>query len=182
MLAPLCVSVCSRDFFSPEKELIMFTRFKKPWLAVLVAGLLVFSFQLSGCAKEPEESASLDGYWLSGGAYADGFEISGKNFLQYSDANKTVSFAGTIENDPDLSADAGIIIIKITDDGAWDTMTVGSYYGISWKNLSDDGVSESSAFKTDGNKNAGLPTLDEAKNEYTVENLYYGFYGDYARQ
>lgn len=160
----------------------MFTRFKKPWLAVLVAGLLVFSFQLSGCAKEPEESASLEGYWLYSGAYADGFEITGNNFLQYSDAKKTVSFAGTIENAPDLSADAGIIIIKITDDGAWDTMTVGSYYGISWKNLSETGVSESSAFKVGGTKNSGLPTLEEAKTEYTVANLYFGIYGDYARQ
>jgi hypothetical protein len=159
----------------------MLARSRKTWLAVLVAGLLVFPLLVSSCAKEPDDSASLEGYWLSGGSWVDGFEIDGKNFSQYDDGKKTVSFAGTIEGNPDLTDETGILIIKVTDAGTWGK-TVGAYLGISWKNLNDDGVSEASAYKYGSTNNSGVATLAEAKKEYTVANDYFGIYGEYNRE
>lgn len=159
-------------------------RSNKPWLAVLVAGLLVFPLLVTSCAKEPDDPASLEGYWLSGGAYPDAFEVSGKNFTQYEDDKKTVLFSGTIANDPDLTAESGTIIVKLADDGKYHSMTAGYFFGFHWQNLSDSGVSAAYAYKSPYTNpaNSGVATLTEAQAEYTVANEYFGKHGDYERK
>lgn len=159
----------------------MNTRSKKTWLAVLVAGLLVFPLLVSSCAQEPD-SSTLEGYWLSD--KSDGFEVSGKNFAQFfidTNNSKQITFTGTIVGEPDITAESGILIIKIVTTSTYGP-TVGLYYGISWKNLKGNGVSESAAYKTGGSKNSGVATIDEAMAEYSVANDYYGFYSDCNRQ
>jgi hypothetical protein len=126
---------------------------------------------------EPE---NLIGYWES--VFGDGFEIitAGTDMLyQYDDADKTVSFAGEIVNDPDFSASTGYITVKITDAGTW-MKTVDEYYVIHWQNLSGDVVEESCAYKDGGEST--MPTQETAETEFTVENGYFDFHGEYERQ
>ena len=149
--------------------------------AILVAALVI----LSGCdlASSREEGA-LTGYWKS--VHGDGFEItgnlfSGYHYTQFDDADKSISFAGTVANEPDFDATSGYIIIRITDTGNWGK-TEGAYLGIHWENLSDSLVAASSAYKAGSAYNNGIESLSEALAEYTVKNGYFGYYGDYQKQ
>lgn len=153
-----------------------------PMILLFVVGLQSFtSCDLLGDKKED----SLVGYWKSG--YGDGFEIKwdassgGYLFKQYDDANKTVSFAGVIVNNPDLAASTGYILLRITDGGTW-YKTVDTYYGVHWKDFTGDTVKEASAYKVGGANNDGMPTAEQAIQEYTVENGYFIYYGEYQRQ
>lgn len=159
--------------------------FKRIFRVILAVSLLAGSLSLTGCDTLFSNDSSsgdpaLSGYWES--TY-DGFEIDGSNFLQYDDAAKAVSFAGTIQGNPNLDKKAGSFTIKITDTGSWGK-TVGAYYIIMWKNLTDDGVSQSSANNGDFTdvKNNGMSTAALAEKEYTIENGYFGYFGDYLKQ
>jgi len=159
----------------------MNSRFKRTLLAAAAAAVL-----LCGCdlASSSGDAVSLAGRWIS--AYGDGFEISGSDssgylYTQYDDSSRNVSFAGSIVNDPDLYDTSGYIIIKITDSGTWVKQT-GYYLSIHWKSLSDVGVALSSAYKTGSQYNNGIATETEAALEYTVENGYFGYYGEYQKQ
>ncbi|MCX7786499.1 MAG: hypothetical protein N2442_02235 [Spirochaetes bacterium] len=162
-------------------------RTSRAMVLVLVSFLFVAGLQsITSCDLFRVKSEdSLVGYWKSG--YGDGFEIKwdsssgGYLFKQYDDANKTVSFAGTIENNPDLTASTGYIVIRITDGGTW-YKPVGSYYVVHWKDFTGDTVKEASAYKVGGTNNDGMPTAQQALQEYTVENGYFGYYGEYQRQ
>ncbi len=140
---------------------------------------------LSGCdlATSSTEGA-LTGYWKS--TFGDGFELSGDTlegfrYVQYNDADRNIAFAGSVVNNPDFNNSTGYIIILITGPVAWD-ITEGSYYAVHWKNLSGSVVASASAFKYGGAHNNGMETLAEALAEYTVENGYYGYYGEYEKQ
>lgn len=156
----------------------------------VLLGLLIFAVAMVGlqtltsCDLAGSKSEdSLKGYWKS--SYEDGFEIYYENldlkYKQYDNAAKTVSFAGNVVNNPDLTASSGYIIIKITDGGTWGK-TVNAYYACHWKEFTGDTVKGSAAFKVGGTNNDGMPTAEAAAAEYTVENGYYTFYGTYQRQ
>ncbi len=151
-------------------------------MGAALAACLVF---LSGCdlATSSTES-SLVGYWMS--AYGDGFELSGNSlegfqYVQYDDADRNISFAGTVANTPDYYADSDYLIILVTNPGTWGK-NKGTYVAIHWKNLSGSLVASASAYKTGGDHNNGMETLNDALDEYTVDNGYYGYYGEYERQ
>lgn len=146
----------------------------------LVAGVQSFiSCDLEG---SDSSSDSLVGYWKS--SWGDGFELYYENlqlkFKQYDDAEKNLSFAGNVVNKPDLTAESGYLIIQITDGGSWGK-TERYYYAVHWKSFLGDTLKGAAAYKDEG-ENSGLPTAEEATEEYTVENGYYTFYGDYERQ
>lgn len=145
---------------------------------VRLAAVLVAVFSLFISCESPTQTSSsstLSGYYKS--SYGDGFEVSGSTLTQYDDSSKTVSFAGTIENGPNLSSSSGLIIIKITSAGSW-YKTVGTYYGIRWKNLTSSAVSESSAYSSSLEEPT---TLSEAETYFDSDSLY-TYYGDYLLQ
>lgn len=149
---------------------------QRSFVVLLTLGLL-----LLGACESPQTPAappSLVGYWKS--SYGDGFEVSGSTFTQYDDASKSVSFAGTIQGTPDMTAVAGSLTLQITDPGTW-KKTAGRYYVVRWKALSARGVKESSA----SNYPAATPEPDTqagAEAAFTEANGSFGYYGDYARQ
>jgi hypothetical protein len=151
-------------------------------LLAIALGVGVQSF--TSCELEGSSSSdSLLGYWKS--SYGDGFELYYESnqlrLKQYDDAEKNLSFAGNVVNNQALTAGSGYLIIRITDGGSW-VKTEGYYYAVHWKDFTGDTVKGAAAFIYGGDKNAGLPTAEEAAAEYTVENRYYIFYGDYERQ
>ena len=158
---------------------------KHPRIRLMVAALAACLVLLSGCELATSSAdGALTGYWTS--VYGDGFELSGNTlagfrYVQYDDADRNVSFAGTVVNNPDFDASTGYIIILVTDPGSW-AKTEGSYYAVHWKNLSGSLVASASAFKYGGTYNNGMTTIDGALAEYTVENGYYGYYGEYTLQ
>ena len=138
---------------------------------------------LTSCAAVtgPQASsapASLAGYWKSG--YGDGFQISGTSYTQYDDAARSVSFAGTIVNAPDLTASAGELTVRITNAGTW-TKTVGKFYVVRWKALTAGGVQQSAASGWP-NPTPEPATQADAESVFTVANGYFTMYGEYARQ
>jgi len=135
---------------------------------------------LGACASPTgttTSAPSLSGYFKS--TFGDGFEVSGTSFKQYDDAAKTLSFAGTIANNPDLKATAGTLIVRITTPGTW-AKTVDTYYAIRWKNLTSAGASASSASAYP----AVTPqptTLSEATTTFAADG-YFTYFGEYGRQ
>lgn len=153
---------------------------------VLVLSIMAGLQILTSCSLVGSESEeSLNGYWKS--SYGDGFEIYYDydnlvlKYKQYNNTEKDVSFAGTVVNNPDLTAASGYIIIQITEAGTWEK-TVGSYYACHWKDFTGDTVKHAAAFKVGGTNNNGMETAADAEQEYTVENGYYALHGDYERQ
>jgi len=151
----------------------------------MVAALAACLVLLSGCELATSSAdGALTGYWKS--TSGDGFELSGNTlegfrYVQYDDADRNVSFAGIVANRPNFDASTGYIIVLVTEPGSWGK-TAGSYYAIHWKNLSGSLVAAASAYKVGGAHNNGMETLAEALAEYTVENGYYGYYGEYEKQ
>jgi hypothetical protein len=134
----------------------------------------------SACVlDESTEIGALTGYWKS--SFGDGFEITGKTFTQYDDADKNISFAGEIVNNPDLQADSGSITLKITESGSWGK-TVGCYLVVKWRGLSSIGVEQAAASKYPDDLAPGRPTQKEAEETYTEDNGYFGYFGAYQKQ
>jgi hypothetical protein len=154
--------------------------FKRVSFLLLAVSLVLGSQLFLGCELEDDAEPGLAGYWKSPPPASDGFEIAGTSYKQYDDAAKTVSFAGTIVNSPNLDAASGFITMKITDAGTW-FMTVDKYHVVRWKSLSGTGVQGSSAYKA-GGINGGMDTRAEAEAEYTEANGYFAYYGDYVKQ
>ena len=151
----------------------------------MVAALAACLVLLSGCELATSSAdGALTGYWKS--TFGDGFDLSGNTlegfrYVQYDDADRNVSFAGIVANRPNFDASTGYIIVLVTEPGSWGK-TADSYYAIHWKNLSGSLVAAASAYKVGGAHNNGMETLAEALAEYTVENDYYGYYGEYEKQ
>jgi hypothetical protein len=134
----------------------------------------------SACVPdEGTEIGVLTGYWKS--SYGDGFEITGNTFIQYDDADKNISFAGEIVNNPDLQADSGSITLKITDSGTW-SKTVECYIVVKWRGLSSSGVEQATASNYPSDLAPGKPIQEEAETLYTEENGYFGTFGVYQKQ
>jgi hypothetical protein len=112
----------------------------------------------------------------------DGFEINSatKMFYAYDNSAGSISFAGTIVEVLADDETDGRLIIKITDGGTW-YKSAGSYYAVAYKNLTADSVEESGAFNGSSSYNGGMDTLAEAAEEYTVDNSYFVYYGNYYR-
>ncbi len=150
-----------------------------------LCGVFASLVLVAGCALADDSPSALTGYWKSG--YGDGFSLyrteSGTlSFAQYDDAQKNVSFSGTVVNDPDLWGEKGALTVKIVDGGTW-LKTVDEYVVVRWQSLGEDTVEQAVAYSTDsGADNDGLPTAAEAEAEYTVANGYFGYFGEYGRQ
>ena len=152
-----------------------FSRF----LAVFITVVSLCAF---GCKTQPEEVfiSDLYGKWTS--SYGEVFEIS-KDYLKNYGEDWS-SYEGDsiiiITNENDNAS--GTIFLKYTvsmnsDYSYSDTAPdVGKWYAVSYKNLTKNSVSLSGAYKSDGK--TSTETLEEAKEEFTVENGYFGTYSE----
>ena len=154
--------------------------FNRAWLvltALLMSALVAVSF--TSC-KSDDDDASIYGTWVNKtDTYTETYKITETLFSNgyYEGNNLTV-----IES----SDSSGYIYIKYTksmnDDWSYSETApdVGKWYAISYKNLTDDTVSISGAYKSGGA--TSTETLDEAVSEFTIENGYFGTYSDCKRQ
>ncbi len=146
-------------------------------MVAIVACLALFA--LAGCdAATGPTGDSLVGVWSSSGG--DGFTVTDTTYsYEYGGIEQ---YAGEIANNPDLSAESGYIVMRITRRlNSWDP-EVGKYVAVHWKDFSGDGMSESNAYKAGSAYNSGMDTLAAAEAEYTVANGYFGIYGEYLRE
>ena len=152
-----------------------FSRF----LAVFITVVSLCAF---GCKTQPEEVfiSDLYGKWTS--SPNEVYEISKDYFKTYGE-----SWSGyegdsikIIPNENDNTS--GTIFLKYTvsmnpDYSYSDTAPdVGKWYAVSYKNLTKNSVSLSGAYKLGGK--TSTETLEEAKEEFTVENGYFGIYSE----
>jgi hypothetical protein len=140
-------------------------------------GVSDFSTEISGTPAAL--TIPFTGYYKS--TLTDGIEIKNGVFTYYDNADGDVGWAGTIVHRISLGADAGILIIQITEAGSWGK-TPGAYYGIHYSSLNAGTmVDQSSATSADWTApiNHGVSTLAEAVFEYTIENQYYVNSGTY---
>ena len=155
--------------------------FNRAWLvltALLMSALVAVSF--TSC-KSDDDDASIYGTWVNKtDTYTETYKITETMFSNgyYEGNNLTV-----IES----SDSSGYIYIKYTKsmNADWsyseNAPDVGKWYAISYKNLTDDTVSISGAYKSGGGATS-TETLDEAVSEFTIENGYFGTYSDCTRQ
>lgn len=154
--------------------------FRKITRLALTVSVCVALLALAGCdAATGPTGDSLVGVWSSSGG--DGFTVTNKMFIYFS-WDGGIGYYGDIVNDPDLTAESGYMVVRITYRvNSWDP-EVGKYFTIHWKTFSGDGVREAGAYKTGSAYNSGMDTLAEAEVEYTVANGYFGLYGEYLRE
>ena len=151
-----------------------FSRF----LAVFITVVSLCAF---GCKTQPEEDfiSDLYGKWTS--SYGEVFEISKDSFKNYGEGWSAYE-GNSLEIIPNDDGKSGTIFLKYTvsmnpdwsySDNAPD---VGKWYAVSYKNLTKNSVSLSGALKSGGK--TSTETLEEAKEEFTVENGYFGIYSE----
>ena len=154
-----------------------FSRF----LAVFITVVSLCAF---GCKTQPEEVfiSDLYGKWTS--SFGEVFEISKDYFKNYGE--DWSSYEGDsiiiITNENDNTS--GTIFFKYTisknPDPDWSYSNtapdVGKWYAVSYKNLTKNSVSLSGAFKLGGK--TSTETLEEAIQEFTVENGYFDKYSE----
>ncbi|MCR4580315.1 MAG: hypothetical protein K5681_08210 [Treponema sp.] len=134
---------------------------KKNYFSRLFAiAMVIASLALVGC-NEPEE-ASVYGTWAS--EYNDGYEIS-ESTIVYDDGGYGYGWEGTIE--------------EVADSYIYYSIS-GKYFALAYKDLTTSSCKFSNAYKTDGL--SYTDTLDEAKTEFTVDNGYYSYFGEYAKE
>lgn len=156
--------------------------FNRAWLvltALLMSALVAVSF--TSC-KSDDDDAFIYGTWKS--SYGEIYDISTTELKNGGSWGN--GYAGNNLTVIESSDSAGYIYIKYTkamnaDYSYSETAPdVGKWYAISYKNLTDDTVSISGAYKSGGA--TSTETLDEAVSEFTIENGYFGTYSDCTRQ
>lgn len=157
--------------------------FNRAWLvltALLMSALVAVSF--TSC-KSDDDDASIYGTWKS--SYGEIYDISTTELKNGGSWGNC--YAGNNLTVRKISDSAGIVYIKYTrsiiygsTDYSENAPDVGNWYAISYKNLTDDTISISGAYKYGGA--TSTESLDEAVSEFTIENGYFGKYSDCTRQ
>ena len=152
-----------------------FSRF----LAVFITVVSLCAF---GCKTQPEEVfiSDLYGKWTS--SYGEVYEISKDYFKNYGEDWNGYEGDSIIIITNENDNASGTIFLKYTvsrnPDGSYSNTApdVGKWYAVSYKNLTKNSVSLSGAYKSDGK--TSTETLQEAKEEFTVENGYFASYSE----
>ena len=162
----------------------------------LIGFFVITALFLTSCVNKITDNSdntsasvpTLTGYWKS--SYGDGFEIKNNQFFQYDDSSKTVSFAGNIVNNSDLTGTTGFITVYITIPGTWNngvysnTMVgdLNNYTVIRWINFNGSTIKAASPYLDESHKSYAS-TQATAESTFTVANGYYGSYGSgYTKQ
>ena len=153
-----------------------FSRF----LAVFITVVSLCAF---GCKTQPEEVSYSDifGKWTddSGSIY----EITEDSFKNYGEGWSAYE-GNSLEIIPNDDGKSGTIFLKYTvsmnpdPDYSYSNTApdVGKWYAVNYKNLTKNSISLSGASKSGGKPST--ETLEEAKEEFTVENGYFDFYSE----
>ena len=151
-----------------------FSRF----LAVFITVVSLCTF---GCKTQPEEVSYSDifGKWTddSGSIY----EITEDSFKNYGEGWSAYE-GNSLEIIPNDDGKSGTIFLKYTvsmnSNFSYSNTApdVGKWYAVSYKNLTKNSVSLSGAYKSDGK--TSTETLEEAIQEFTVENGYFASYSE----
>ena len=152
-----------------------FSRF----LAVFITVVSLCAF---GCKTQPEEDfiSDLYGKWTS--SYGEVFEISKDYLKNYGEDWSSYEGDSIIIITNENDNDSGTIFLKYTvsanPDWSYSNTApdVGKWYAVSYKNLTKNSVSLSGALKSGGK--TSTETLEEAKEEFTVENGYFASYSE----
>ena len=152
-----------------------FSRF----LAVFITVVSLCAF---GCKTQPEEVfiSDLYGKWTS--SYGEVFEISKDYLKNYGEDWSSYEGDSIIIITNENDNDSGTIFLKYTvsanPDWSYSNTApdVGKWYAVSYKNLTKNSVSLSGALKSGGK--TSTETLEEAKEEFTVENGYFDIYSE----
>lgn len=163
--------------------------FIKRTASVFSAILVLFlSFNLMSCKNGTEVEFvyyDISGKWKDAYSY---YEISETEFKTYGESFD--SYAGNSLLIAKTSSDSGYIYIKYTraycpkhsdpNKSVWtydtDAPDVGKWYAIAFKDLTSNSVSISGAYKKGGK--TSTETLEEAINEFTIENGYFGTFSE----
>lgn len=180
-----------------------FSKFAKLSLALLFVSCIAFvackpELEVSSDPMTPVELSADDaliGTWSCtvSGTYqdADGKDVSYSYTETYTITQTTFdaganSYAGDNLKVIKTSKDSGYIYIKYTraPDENWiyseTTPNVGKWYAISYKNLTDNSISLSGAYKQDGI--IAADTIKDAYYEFTIDNGYFGTYSELTKQ
>ena len=152
-----------------------FSRF----LAVFITVVSLCAF---GCKTQPEEVfiSDLYGKWTS--SFGEVFEISKDYFKTYTTWGNGYEGDSIIIIPNENDNTSGTIFLKYTVSANPDysysntAPDVGKWYAVSYKNLTKNSVSLSGALKLGGK--TSTETLEEAKEEFTVENGYFDKYSE----
>ena len=139
--------------------------FKKFKFSLLIIAFAMFVGVFVSCS-EPK-SASIYGEWQSPGG--DGYSISETTVI-YDDGGYGFGYTGAIE--------------EITNDYIFYSLeNKTKFYAICYKNLTENSCELSGAYKEEaaGGK-THCDSLEDAKKEFTIENEYYGYFGEYVRK
>ena len=144
---------------------------------VVLASLFVFGF--TGCSW----LSNLFGDDVTGtytSSYGDSYVITSST-ITYNDGGYGYDWEGdVVATDKDSDTASGYLYVKYTSVGTeLDRSLVGNYTAVHYKDLSDTGalLSNASKYGYDSYKS----DLSEAKSEFTVDNGYFSYYGEYAR-
>ena len=136
--------------------------------------LIVFVLIVAiSCDKRPTAPNLLVGTWENP-TYAG--EIYTYDGITFTSAN---SYVVNVERIIYSSDTAGIIYGKYTEN-SYTPSLVGKYYAVSFKDLTDSGISISGAHKESGK--TGTDTLGQAIKEFTIDNEYFGIYSACERK
>lgn len=138
---------------------------KKSKFSLLAIAFAMFVGVFVSCS-EPK-SASIYGEWQS--PYGDGYSISETTVI-YDDGGYGFGYTGAIE--------------EITNDYIFYSLeNKTKFNAICYKNLTENSCELSGAYKeaAAGGK-THCDSLEDAKKEFTIENEYYGIFGEYVRK
>lgn len=136
--------------------------FKKFNFSLLVIVFAMFVGVFVSCTPQAQ-SASIIGNWKS---EWDGYVITEKE-ITYDDGGHGYGWSGKIEEIKDP-----YIYVSFEQDGK--TL----YRVTAFQNVTDVSANIADAYKN--NKNSAN-TLEEAKEEFTIDNGYFGYFGEYVR-
>lgn len=139
----------------------------------LIVFLLIVAIS---CDNRPTAPNLLVGTWIS--TYNETYIYDGRTFTSAYDGKN--SYVIKVERIIYSSDTAGIIYGKYTENSTYGDAVVGKYYAVSFKDLTDSGVSISGAYKSDGKTGRG--TLIEAIIEFTEKNGYYSIYSSCVKK
>ena len=125
------------------------------------------------CDKRPTAPNLLVGTWENPTSAVEIYTYDG---ITFTSAN---SYVVNVERIIYSSDTAGIIYGKYAEN-IYTPSLVGKYYAVSFKDLTDSGISISGAYKESGK--TGTDTLEQAIKEFTIDNEYFGIYSACERK
>lgn len=137
--------------------------FKKFKFSLLVIAFAMFVGVFVSCTPQAQ-SASIIGNWKS---EWDGYVITEKE-ITYDDGGYGDGWSGKIEEIKDP-----YIYVSFEQDGK--TL----YRVTAFQNVTDVSANIANAYKAGGKEYC--TTLEEAKEEFTIDNGYFGYFGEYVR-